>query len=120
VTKQLLYDGQCPMCVAAADWLAPRTEVELTPLQSFLSPSEVTRATPPPAALLAQIHLVDRQGNFVAGARAIAISLRTSKRWQWRALGSAMQLPVISCVAESGYQLIARNRRRLGASVAQQ
>jgi predicted DCC family thiol-disulfide oxidoreductase YuxK len=108
------------MCVAAADWLAPRTEVELTPLQSFLSPSEVTPATPPPAALLAQIHLVDQQGNFVAGARAIAISLTTSKRWQWRALGSAMQLPVISCVADLVYQLIARNRRRLGASVAQQ
>ena len=109
------------MCAGAAKWLASRTTVELTPLQDFadFSPKfNVTSTTPSPAELLEQIHLRDEKGNFIVGARAIAISLTTSPSWYWRVVGSGMQMPVISIVADWAYKVIANNRKRSGDKVA--
>jgi len=118
VKQELLYDGDCPMCKGAADWLSSRTGVELTPLQTFVDAGNVTSATPTQALLLEQIHLRDKSGNFVAGAKAIAISLTTSPRWYWRVIGNGMQIPGVDAVADWVYQVIARNRKRLGDTVA--
>jgi predicted DCC family thiol-disulfide oxidoreductase YuxK len=96
------------MCSAAADWLTPRTTIELTPLQGYQiedGPSE--------EELLREIHLVDDAGRYWAGSLALALALQESPKSVWRVVGRAMQLPLISHMAELSYRAVAKSRRRV-------
>lgn len=108
MTKKLLFDGECPMCVSAANWLSPRTQVQLTALQGFQPPVGLAEE-----ALLREIHLVDESGRYWAGAPALAEALRESPKLAWRVTGRAMSLPVVSHVADFVYRQAAKNRRRV-------
>lgn len=96
------------MCSAAADWLTPRTTIELTALQGYQ-----VQDGPSEEELLREIHLVDDAGRYWVGAQALALALQESPKWVWRMVGRAMQLPLISHVAESVYRAVAKNRRRI-------
>lgn len=96
------------MCSAAADWLSPRTNVELTALQAFTGAK-----TPSDEDLLREIHIVDEAGRYWAGVPALAMALQESPQSVWRAVGRAMLWPVIRPMADFGYRLVARYRRRV-------
>jgi len=71
------------------------------------------RYTPSDEDLLREIHLVDEQGNYWAGAPALALALQESSMPIWRGVGRAMNWPLIRPMAQFGYRLVAKNRRRV-------
>lgn len=107
----LIYDGDCGLCRRCADWIAARLPAG--------TPVVASRE-----ADLAALGLTARQASEAAwwidsdrahhrGHRAIAAALRACGGARAR-IGGALTWPVISLLAAGAYELIARNRHRLG------
>ena len=107
----LVYDGDCDFCQRCADWIATRLAAG-TPVVASQE------------ADLAALGLTARQASEAAwwigsdrtqhrGHRAIAAALRACGG-TWARLGRTLTWPGISLLAAGVYELIARNRHRLG------
>ena len=107
----LIYDGDCDFCQRCASWIATRLPTG-TPVMAAqeadlaaagLSEQQVTDAA----------WWIDTDGTQHRGHRAIAESLRACGG-SWARLGRLLILPGVSLLAAGVYELIARNRHRLG------
>ena len=107
----LVYDGDCGFCQRCADWIATRLEVDAHVVPSQQAPLAALGLNPQQAADAAW--WIDAEGSQHRGHRAIAESLRACGG-PWGPLGRLLTVPGISLLAAFSYELIARNRHRLG------
>ena len=106
----LIYDGDCAFCQRCARWIAARLPAH-APVVPFQQ------------ADLAALGLSTEQASDAAwwidsdgpqrGHRAVAAALRAAGG-VWKPLGHTLTAPPISPVAAAVYELVARNRHRLG------
>jgi len=107
----LIYDGKCPICSGAADWIHERVgdDIELLPCQ------ENARAERFPdiseQQCMESMWLVTQDGTRYAGDRALPSILRMMPRYKW--LAWICELPLIRHIAPHVYRLIAKNRYHL-------
>ena len=107
----LIYDGDCDFCRRCADWIAARLPADASVIafqQADLSAAGLSERQASDAAWW-----IDTDGAHHRGHRAIAESLRACGG-PWARLGQALTWPVISLLAAGVYDLVARNRHRLG------
>ncbi|MDE0195282.1 MAG: DUF393 domain-containing protein [bacterium] len=107
----LIYDGDCDFCRRCADWIANRLPAGTSVLasqQADLAAAGLSDQQATDAAWW-----IDTDGAHHRGHRAIAESLRACGG-SWSRLGRLLILPGVSLLAAGVYELIARNRHRLG------
>lgn len=107
----LIYDGDCGFCQRCANWIATRLPTSASVIssqQADLAAAGLSEQQATDAAWW-----IDTDGTHHRGHRAIAESLRACGGF-WRPLGRLLILPGVSLLAAAVYELIARNRHRLG------
>jgi predicted DCC family thiol-disulfide oxidoreductase YuxK len=109
----LIYDAECPVCRAAADWVRRNAAVpddfEFIPCRS-----DETRARFPPideAACLQAMHLVLPDGTILIGERALPEILLRTRRYHRAAV--LFRLPGAGTVSRILYRAFARRRHRI-------
>ncbi len=107
----LIYDGDCDFCKRCADWIAARLPVGASVVASQEADLAGLGLSPQQAAGAAW--WIDAEGARHRGHRAIAESLRACDG-PWSRLGRFLTVPGVSLLAAFSYELIARNRHRLG------
>ncbi len=107
----LIYDGDCAFCKHCAVWIAARLPTGTPVLASQQTDLAALGLTPEQAADAAW--WIDTDGQPHRGHRAIAAALQTCEG-AWSQLGRVLTIPVISTLAAGVYELVARNRHRLG------
>ena len=107
----LIYDGDCGFCQRCADWIVARLEVDAAVLAARQAPLGALGLSPEQATDAAW--WIDGDRTQYRGHRAIAAALRACGG-SWARLGRALTWPGISLLAAGVYELIARNRHRLG------
>ncbi|MBI5906117.1 MAG: DUF393 domain-containing protein [Deltaproteobacteria bacterium] len=112
-TLALIYDGDCPVCRAAADWVRRNAgdpgDFEFHPCRS-----DATRARFPTvteAECLRAMQLVLPDGTIFSGERAIPRILERTRRYRWAAV--LFRLPGAGFLSRLLYRGIARRRRRI-------
>jgi predicted DCC family thiol-disulfide oxidoreductase YuxK len=113
MTVVLVYDADCPVCRAAADWV--RRNIVIPDTFEYLPcRSEETRSRFPAiteAACLQAIHLVLADGTILAGERALPEILRRTRRYRWAAV--PFRLPGAGILSRLLYGAFARRRHRI-------
>ena len=107
----LIYDGDCDFCGRCADWIAARLPAGacvVASQQADLAAVGLSEQQATDAAWW-----IDADGTHHRGHRAIAESLRACGG-SWSRLGRLLILPGVSLLAAGVYELVARNRHRLG------
>ncbi|RJP22425.1 MAG: DUF393 domain-containing protein [Deltaproteobacteria bacterium] len=109
----LIYDGDCPFCRAAADWVRRNAgdpgDFEFHPCRS-----DATRARFPAIAeadCLRAMQLVLEDGTVLAGERAIPEILARTRRYRRAAV--LLRLPGAGILSRLLYRGIARRRHRI-------
>jgi len=111
-TAILLYDGDCPMCRRARDWVDARRDPGLLELMPCQSDDREARAPQVSEAdCLEAMQLVMPDGTVHAGEQAFAHLFGLLKRGRWR--GWVFRVPGAHVLAAPVYRLIARNRMHL-------
>jgi predicted DCC family thiol-disulfide oxidoreductase YuxK len=109
----LIYDANCPVCRAAADWI--RRNAAASDAFEFLPcRSEATRTRFPSIdedACLQAMHLVLADGTIFAGERAIPEILRRTRRFRWAAM--LFRLPGAGILSRVLYRAFASRRHRI-------
>ncbi len=109
----VLYDAECPFCTRQATLLqriTPRRAFLFVPLQS----PGLREILPPaltPERLRAQMHVIEPDGRYTAGAAAVARILKTVPIVGL--LAHLYEVPLIRPLADRLYVWVARNRYRL-------
>ena len=107
----LVYDGDCGFCQRCADWIAARLPAGTSVVASEETDLAALGLTGRQASEAAW--WIDAGGHRHRGYRAIAAALRACGG-SWSRLGRFLILPGVSLLADGVYELIARNRHRLG------
>jgi predicted DCC family thiol-disulfide oxidoreductase YuxK len=109
----LVYDADCPVCRASADWIRRNTAVpdsfEFLPCRA-----DETRARFPSieeSACLQAMHLVLPDGTILVGERALPEILRRTRRYRRAAI--LFRLPGAGIVSRFLYRAFARRRHRI-------
>lgn len=110
-SQTLIYDGDCDFCRRCADWIGARLPAG-TPVVAAQE-ADLAAAGLSEQQAIAAAWWIDTDGARHRGHRAIAESLRACGG-AWARLGRLLILPGVSLLAAGVYELIARNRRRLG------
>jgi predicted DCC family thiol-disulfide oxidoreductase YuxK len=110
MTVVLVYDADCPLCRAAADWVrrnavAPGT-FEYLPCRSAETRSRFPAIAE--AACLQAIHLILPDATILAGEQALPEILRRTRRFRWTA--TLFRLPGAGFVSRLLYGVFARRR----------
>lgn len=108
----LLYDGNCPMCLRARDWIAariPPARIRLVPCQSAERAAFAPQV--PEADCMAAMQLVLADGTVLAGERAFPPLLRMMPRYG--ILAAALESPGARHLAPITYRWVARHRMRI-------
>ena len=113
VPVALVYDAECPVCRAAADWVrrnavAPDT-FEYLPCRSAETRSRFPAITE--AACLQAMHLVLPDGAILAGEQALPEILRRTRRYRRAAV--LFRLPGAGVLARFLYRAFADRRHRI-------
>jgi predicted DCC family thiol-disulfide oxidoreductase YuxK len=107
----LIYDGDCPVCRRAVEWVEERS---LPDAFDFLSchSAELARRFPSldKAACLRAMCLVLPDGTVLVGERAIPEILRRLRRYRWCA--SLFHLPGAGALSRVFYRGFAKRRHR--------
>lgn len=109
----LIYDAECPVCRAAADWVL-RNAVDRDAFETLPCRSEETRARFPAVtetACLQAMHLVLPDGTILAGERAFPEILRRTRRY--RLAADLFRLPGAGILSRLLYRAFARRRYRI-------
>jgi predicted DCC family thiol-disulfide oxidoreductase YuxK len=113
VPAVLIYDAECPVCRAAADWVRRNAAVpgafEYLPCRSAETRSRFPSITE--TACLRAMHLVLPDGTILAGEKALPEILFRSRRYR-RAAG-LFRLPGAGIVSRVLYRAFARRRHRI-------
>jgi predicted DCC family thiol-disulfide oxidoreductase YuxK len=109
----LIYDAECPVCRAAADWVrrnasAPGT-FEYLPCRAAETRSRFPALAE--AACLQAMHLVLPDGTILAGERALPEVLRRTRRYRRAAV--LFRLPGAGIVSRFLYRAFAERRHRI-------
>lgn len=107
----LIYDGGCDFCGRCADWIATRLPAGAAVVESRHTDLAALGLSEQQAADAAW--WIDTDGTHHRGHRAIAEALRACGG-SWSRLGRLLILPGVSLLAAAVYELVARNRHRLG------
>ncbi len=110
----LIYDGECPFCLRARDWVAqrvPREKVMMLPCQS----EELAELAPQVThdECMRAMYFITPGGETYSGSAALSRLLRYIPRWRWA--GLFMRLPVIHILGQFAYGTVAGNRAVLSA-----
>ena len=109
----LIYDAECPVCRAAADWV--RRNAGIPGAFEYLAcRSAETRSRFPAiaeAACLQAMHLVLPDGSILAGEMALPEILSRSRRYRRAAV--LFRLPGAGIVSRFLYRAFARRRHRI-------
>lgn len=109
----LIYDAECPVCRAAADWVRRNAAVpgafEYLPCRSAETRSRFPAITE--AACLQAMHLVLPDGTILAGERALPGILHRTRRYRWAA--GLFRLPGAGIVSRLLYRAFAARRHRI-------
>jgi len=109
----LIYDAECPVCRAAADWVL-RNAVDRDAFETLPCRSEETRARFPAVtetACLQAMHLVLPDGTILAGERALPEIVRRTRRYRRAAI--LFRLPGAGTLSRLLYAAFARRRHRI-------
>jgi predicted DCC family thiol-disulfide oxidoreductase YuxK len=109
----LVYDADCPVCRAAADWVR-RNAVAPDAFEFLPCRSAGTRSRFPAiseAACLQAMHLVLPDGTILAGEQAVPEILRRTRRYRRAAV--LFRLPGAGIAARFLYGAFARRRHRI-------
>lgn len=109
----LIYDAECPVCRAAADWVL-RNAVDRDAFETLPCRSGETRARFPAVsetACLQAMHLVLPDGTILAGERAFPEILRRTQRY--RLAADLFRLPGAGILSRILYRAFARRRYRI-------
>ena len=109
----LIYDADCPVCRAAADWvrrnaLVPDT-FEYLPCRSAETRSRFPAIAE--AACLQAMHLVPPDGTILVGEQALPGILRRTRRYRWAAI--LFRFPGAGILSRFLYRAFARRRHRI-------
>jgi len=109
----LVYDADCPVCRAAAEWvrrnaLVPDT-FEYLPCRSAETRSRFPAIAE--AACLQAMHLVLPDGTIHAGEQALPEILQRTRRYRWAAV--LFRLPGAGILSRLLYGAFARRRHRI-------
>ena len=109
----LIYDAECPVCRAAADWIRRNAEApdtfELLPCRSEETRSRFPAITE--AACLQAMHLVLQDGTILAGERALPEIVRRTRRYRRAAF--LFGLPGAGTLSRFLYRAFADRRHRI-------
>ncbi len=112
----LIYDGECPLCRTAVDWVAAQTRpgaIELLTCQSE------ERAQRFPGIAFEQcmqaVQLAMPNGEVYAGEQSLPHLFLMMRRWRWMA--RLFRLPGVSLLAPHAYAFVARHRHTLSMLV---
>ncbi len=117
MSATLIYDGDCPLCCAARDWVARNAiagEFEFLPCQS----DERARRFPEIATeqCMEAMQLVRADGRRYAGDAALPEICLGLRRWRWMA--KLLRLPIVSAISPAAYRFIAKRRQMFSVLVA--
>jgi Uncharacterized protein conserved in bacteria len=113
----VIYDADCALCTGAVRQLAAvrgaRAELRFVPLQALEAGTAAGPDLPAltrldPAALRAQLHVVQRDGAVFAGAEAVVRIMRELPGW--RLLSWLYRVPGLNGAADAAYRYVARRR----------
>lgn len=107
----LVYDGECAFCERCATWIAARLPAG-TPVLASQQADLAALGLSAEQALDAA-WWIDTNGSRHRGHHAIAAALRACGGG-WGRLGRLLTVPLLSTLAAAVYELVARNRHRLG------
>ena len=107
----LIYDGDCDFCQRCADWIATRLPAGTPVVAAQEADLAAVGLNAQQAADAAW--WIGTDGAPHRGHRAVAESLRACGG-HWSRIGRLLILPGVSLLAGGAYELIARNRHRLG------
>ncbi|OIP33585.1 MAG: hypothetical protein AUK27_10100 [Deltaproteobacteria bacterium CG2_30_66_27] len=109
----LVYDADCPVCRAAADWVrrnAVAPDVfEYLPCRSAGTRSRFPSITE--AACLRAMHLILPDGTILLGEQVLPEVLRRTRRYRWTA--PLFRLPGAGILSRLLYRAFARRRHRI-------
>lgn len=108
----VLYDGQCNLCVNTVNVLrklGTTANLEYIDLQQ----ADVSAIVPnvDQSQLLAQLHVVEAEGQLFRGADAIVRIMRTIPQLRW--ISFIYRIPGLKPLADVLYRIIAKHRYRL-------
>lgn len=108
----LIYDGECPVCRRAVDWIRDRARPGAFEFLSCHS-DELGRRFPriDRAACKAAAHLVLPGGTVLAGGQAAPEVLSRIPGYRWAA--RLLRLPGAALLSRIGYRWFARRRHAL-------
>jgi predicted DCC family thiol-disulfide oxidoreductase YuxK len=109
----LIYDGECPVCAKAVEWVRARSLPEAFELLSCHS-EELARRFPSigKTACLQAMHLVLPDGTVHAGEGAVPEILRLLRLRRYRWCASWFSLPGGGTIARVFYRWFAIHRHR--------
>jgi predicted DCC family thiol-disulfide oxidoreductase YuxK len=113
VQGELVFDGDCGFCTAAARWIErrwPAGRAAATPWQ-HIAPERLGELGLVPADVATQVWWVDERG-VRGGARAVSAALIAAEGG-WAALGRVIDAPLLRGPASGAYRLVARYRHWL-------
>jgi len=109
----LIYDADCPVCRAAAEWVRRNAVVpdafEFLPCRSAETRSRFPAIAE--AACLQAMHLVLPDGAILVGERALPELLRRTRRYRRAAV--LFRLPGAGILSRFLYRAFARRRHRI-------
>ncbi len=108
----LIYDGECPVCRSAVEWIRARSGPE--DFEFFSCHSEDLPLRFPhigKSACLAAMHLVLPDGRVLAGEEAAPEILLRLRRWRWAA--ALFRLPGARILSRAFYRWFAARRHRI-------
>jgi predicted DCC family thiol-disulfide oxidoreductase YuxK len=109
----LVYDADCPVCRAAADWVL-RNALDRDTFEYLPCRSAETRSRFPAiaeAACLQAMHLVLQDGTILAGEKALPEILRRTRRYRRAAV--LFRIPGAGILSRILYRAFARRRHRI-------
>jgi predicted DCC family thiol-disulfide oxidoreductase YuxK len=106
MTKEILYNGQCPICSAEIGHYKAAAEACDAPLRFVdLTQTDLTGWGMDPDTAARRLHVRDASGALVTGVAAFAAIWQDLPRWRW--LARLVMLPVLHPVLNAVYERLA-------------
>lgn len=110
----LIYDGECPVCRSAVEWVRRRSAPEAFEYLSCHA-EELSRRFPSieKSACLEAMHLVLPDGRVLAGEQAAAEIFPRVRGYRW--IGSLLRLPGSEIITGVLYRRFAKRRHAISS-----
>lgn len=107
----LIYDGECPLCRRAVEWVESRqtAPIDMLPCQDPKRAGRFPDLTE--HECMESVQFVLEDGTRYAGAESLPHILLRVRGWRWMA--RVLRLPGISWASPSVYKLISKNRHTI-------